>query len=130
MSKTPVGNEGAYAHIFAYCLPKKNHAQMLDTETKLGTIYKRHGSLSMNLYVWDQTTIFQGFAGLDKQLGATPNDELWLEIDSYKNGSNLNRVMEKVREDPQPRPLWEKLSQLVGSGRSIAMGEFNRVSET
>ena len=127
MSKKHTKNDGAYAHIFAYCVPRENHNEMLNLETQLGIIYKRHGSLSMKLYVWNQTSILQGFAGLNKQLGANPDDELWLEIDSYRNESDLNKTMQKVRGSKEPRPLWEKLSQIVGPGRSIAMGEFDKV---
>jgi hypothetical protein len=109
-------------------VPKGKHLQMLDVITKLGAIYKRHGSLGMELYVWGETTIFQGFAGLQEKLGATPDDELWIEIDSYKDSSHLARVVQAVGGSKEPAQLWQKLSTLVGPGRSIAMGEFQRLS--
>jgi hypothetical protein len=48
----------------------------------------------MALYVWGETTIFQGFAGLHRLLGATPTDELWFEVDSYKNELELKKVLD------------------------------------
>jgi hypothetical protein len=86
-AKNPITAEietGTYAQIFAYCIPKKNHAEMKDVATKLSKIYQRHRSLGMKLYVWGQSTIFQGFTGIQKQLGANPDDEVWIEVDSYK----------------------------------------------
>jgi Protein of unknown function (DUF1428) len=127
MSKTQTKTEGKFAHIFVYCVPKKNHGEMLDVTTKLSKTYQRHGSLGIKLYVWGESTLFQGFTGIQKQLGANPDDEVWIEVDSYKDASHLKKVVESVGADKEAYPLWEKLMHLVGPGRSIAMGEFERV---
>jgi hypothetical protein len=117
MSKTQTKTEGKFANIFAYCVPKKNHGEMLDVTTKLSKTYQRHGSLGTKLYVWGESIVFQGFTGIQKQLGANPDDEVWIE---------LEKVVESVGEDKEAYPLWEKLMHLVGPERSIAMGEFER----
>jgi hypothetical protein len=126
MSKTQTKTEGKFAHIFAYCVPKKNHGEMLDVTTKLSKTYQRHGSLGTKLYILGESTIFQGFTGIQKQFGANPDDEVWIEVDSYRDASHLKQVVESVGADKEAYPLWEKLMHLVGPGRSIPMGEFER----
>ena len=113
--------------MFAYCVPRRKHGEMLEVMTELAGIYGRHGGLGMRLYVWGKTTVFQGFAGLHDKLGAGPDDELWLEVDSYRDAPGLTRVVESVGRDSEARTLWERLTRLVGPGKSIAMGEFERL---
>ena len=125
MSHTSIGG-GEYAHVFAYCVPRKDHEEMRAIMSRLRRTYTRHGCLGMQLYVWGNTTIFQGFAGLREKLGATPDDELWLEIDSYKDEPHLRKVVRSLGKDETAPALWKELSGLVGTGRSIAMGEFER----
>jgi len=42
--------------------------------------------------------------------------------------AELKKVVEAVGKDSEAPPLWEKLTSLVGPGRSIAMGEFDEVA--
>ena len=123
----PAKIQGQYVHVFAYCVPRKDHKQMLKVMTNLSSIYASHGCQKTDLYVWGETSIFQGFAGLHQKLGATPNDELWLEVDSYSSERDLRKVVESVGKDRKARPLWGELTEMVGPGRSIAMGEFERM---
>lgn len=128
MARSPSKADGTYVHVFAYCVPKRDREEMRRIETRLNAIYRRHGNLGLRLYVWGPTTIFQGFVGLQKQLGATPEDELWLEIDSYEGAAHLKAVAAAVGADKEAAPLWERLARIVGPGRAIAMGEFEQMA--
>jgi len=128
MARRTGGDEGKYAHVFAYRAPKQRHIRMRDVLTNLGKIYKRHGSLGIRLYVWGETGIFQGFAGLHRLLGVTPDEELWLEVVSYEDASKLKEVVKRAGADSEAKALWDELQRMVGAGRSIAMGEFEMLA--
>jgi Protein of unknown function (DUF1428) len=126
---SPTANhEGKYVHVFAYCVPKSKHKQMAEVERGLAKIYEKYGGLGMKLYVLGKTNVFEGFAGIDKTLGATKNDEVWIEVDAYKDASHFGRVVEAVGADEDAGPLWGKLMELSSPGKSISMGEFSRLA--
>ena len=98
---------------------------MLDITTKLSKIFKKLGSDGTSLYVWGKSTILQGFAGLSERLGATPDDDLWIELDSYKDTAHLRKLLGELRKDEELRPHWDRLMRLVGPGRPIEGERFD-----
>jgi uncharacterized protein YbaA (DUF1428 family) len=127
MTQSASKEDGTYAHIFAYCVPKARHKEMDKVEKALADIYEKHGAVGTKLYVLGKTSVFEGFAGIDKAFKATEDDEVWIEVDSYKDASDFNKVVEAVGADKDAGPLWGKLMELVTPGRSISMGEFTRL---
>lgn len=128
MAKSASTDDGTYAHIFAYCVPKAKHKEMDRVEKGLADIYEKHGVLGTKLYVLGKTSVFEGFASIDKAFNATRDDEVWIEVDSYKDATHFNKVVEAVGADKDAGPLWGKLIELVTPGRSISMGEFSTLT--
>jgi len=129
--KSSVGlreEEGTYSHIFAYRIPKKNHEPLINLQRKLAKIYKRHGMFGSRTYQLGKTNVYEGFSGFEKELGATSQEEVWIEVDSYKDASEFARVVTEIGADAEAGPLWGELAQLT-SDHPIIMGEFTLLSE-
>ena len=116
---------GTCSHIFMYRIPKKNHAALLGVQQKLGRIYKRHGMLGSKISQLGKTSIFEGFSSFEKELGAIPEEEeIWIEVDSYKDANEFARIVAEIGQDAEAGPLWGELSMITGA-RPIIMGEFS-----
>jgi uncharacterized protein YbaA (DUF1428 family) len=120
-------NDGMYAHIFVYRIPKRNHDSLLNVQVRLARIYKKHGTLRSRIYQLGESYVFQGFEGFDMALSATPEEEVWVEVDSYPNAAEFKRIVAEIGEDEEAEPLWGELARIT-AGRPIIMGEFAKLS--
>jgi len=118
---------GTYSHVFVYRISKKNHRALLALQEKLRAIYKKHGMLGSDIYQLGKSNVFEGFAGFDKTLGTTADEEIWIEIDVYENASEFARIVADIGQDAAAGPLWGELSQLT-SDHPVIMGEFEKLA--
>ena len=121
-------SEGSYVYIFLYRIPNENHDALLNVQGRLMKIYKKHGTLGSRFYQLGKTNVFEGFSGFDKALGASLGDEIWVEVDTYKDADDFQRVVQAVGNDPEAGPLWGELAQ-VTSKHPIIMGEFSQIAK-
>jgi uncharacterized protein YbaA (DUF1428 family) len=128
-SRKMEGIDGTYVHIFVYRIPKENHHALLNVQEKLAKIYKRHGTLESRFYQLGKTNVFEEFSGFDKALGTSEGDEVWVEVDSYRDASDFERVTNAIGGDTDAGPLWGELAQ-VTSKHAIIMGEFSQISKS
>jgi len=121
-------SEGSYALVFLYQIPKKKHDSFREVEDKLARIYKKHGMLSSNFYQLGKTNTegFTGFEAIDKALGSSSDDELWMETEYYSNKEEWQRIMGSISQDQSAGPLWGEMAQITGGKRTL-MGEFSRI---
>ena len=129
MNDRKMETDGNYVHIFVYRIPKENHHSLLAVQEKLRKIYRRHGTLSSRFYQLGQTNVFEGFSGFDKALGTSTGDEIWVEVDSYRDADQFQRVVAEIGNDADAGPLWGELAQ-VTSTHPIIMGEFSQIAKT
>ncbi len=120
------GDEGVYAHIFVHRVSKKKRDTLLGVLEKLDALYKKHGMLGSQLYQLGPTNVFEGFEGFEKQLATSVDEEVWVEVDTYPNAAEFQKILVKIGEDENAGPLWGELAQ-AASGHPIIMGEFSRL---
>ena len=102
--------------MFLYGVPKANHDSFAATEEKLLAIFRRHGILGSDLYACGDARIFKGFRDLRAILEASPDEEVWVEIDGYRNQADSLRVIEGIGKDSEAGPLFSRVLQLAAPG--------------
>ena len=125
MNRSDVTDRGSYSHIFVYRIPAQNHAAMMNLQKQLTQIYRKHGTLSSQFYQLEKTNVFEGFTGMDKAIGAKPDEEVWIEVDTYHDADQFKKVVEAVGADKGSGSLFGQLYGLISSGYSIIMGEYS-----
>ena len=124
------GNEGAsdgYVQMLLYRVPRANHDAFATTEGKLFAIFRRHGILGSDLYVCRDARIFKGFRDLPAALEAAPEEEVWIEIDRYRDQTDSLRVIEGIGKDPEAGPLFGRVLQLAAPEVLCPQGNAERV---
>jgi uncharacterized protein YbaA (DUF1428 family) len=121
--------EGAYALVFLYRIPKKKHDSFKDVEEKLAKIYRKHGMLGSRIYQLGKTNTegFTGFEAFDKALSVPSDEELWIETGFYPSEEDYYRIVASIGQDQAAGPLWGEMVQITG-GRQTLMGEFARLA--
>lgn len=120
-------NRGSYSHIFVYRIPRGNHEAMVKLEKQLTQLFRKHGTLSSEFYQLGATNVFKGFTGLDKAISARPDEEVWVEVDTYRNAQQFKTVVEAIEGDAKAEPLFSQLVGLISQEYSTIMGEFMRL---
>src|SRR5438552_9632098 len=96
------GATGGYVQVFLYRVPKVNHDSFAATEEKLFAIFRRHGIVGSDLYVCGEARIFKGFRDLRAALEAAPGEEVWVEIDRYRDRPTAFGVLKASAKNRRP----------------------------
>ena len=125
-----VKEEGTYAHVFLYRIPKKEHDHFKSVEEKLSKVYIKHGMLGSRIYQLGKTNTegYMGFQAFDKALDISSSEEIWIETDFYPSKAEFDRIVPLIGQDQSAGPLWGELGQITG-GHTVMMGEFAQLSK-
>lgn len=131
MSKSNVtGSEeeiGSHLQLYVYRLPKKNHDAMLELNKRYTNTYRKHGALSSEFFQLSDTETLMDFTSIARTVSANQDEEVWVELNFYKDRKYRDDVMAKMNNDEGARPLFGQFMDLVTSGYGTIMGEFSRL---
>ncbi len=69
----------------------------------------------------------KGFTNIANTVSATQDEEVWVESLYYRDRQHMNEVMGKMQNDERMEPLMKQSFDLISSGTSFIMGEFDRL---
>lgn len=116
-----------YAQVFLYRVPRTNHDAFADAEGKLAEIFRRCGVVRSEFYVLGEGRIFKGFQDLRAVVQATPDEEVWVEVDTYRSREDSIQVIGKIGQDPASGPLFARVVQLATPNVLSGQGNGERV---
>ncbi len=118
---------GDFSQIFLYRVPKANHDAFGAVERDLTAIFKKHGVLGSDVFVLEEARVFQGFRDLRDVLGSTADEDVWVEVDHYRDAANSVRVIAEIGQDPGAGPLFGRVFQLSAQGFLCPQGNADRI---
>ncbi len=106
-------DSGDLLKIFFIRAPKENH----DALVKIGK----------------QTDIFaredmMDFVNLSKTISANDDEDVWLEIQFYRDAKHVQEVMEAFKGDKRGNELYKEVKELITPG-PIVFGDFSKLEE-
>ena len=124
----PRQETGTYVQLFTYRVPRRNHAAFAAVEAELARIFKKHGILRSEFYELSAARIFKGFTSIAQTLAAAADDEVWLELDFYKDKNDRDDVVARIGQDPDSGPLFGQVLDLCAPGSTPLQGDFSRLT--
>ncbi len=115
---------GGYVQLFVYRVPKTNRDALQSLLRKIANKLREHGTLRSEFYQLYSTEAFQGFTTIANTFTLGPGEELWVELDHYRERAHRDSVMADLAKDTNAGALFRQLGPLVSAGYSIVMGEF------
>jgi hypothetical protein len=70
----------------------------------------------------------EGFMNISNIVSANPDEEVWVELQSYRDSKHLNEVMVKCGKDETMGRLYKESLELLTPGTNFIVGEFGRLS--
>ncbi len=117
---------GNYVEFTIYRLPKKNHEEMLQMAKKSVDMFRREGVV-IDSFQLSNNKSWEGFTNLSKTVSATQDEEVWVDILSYKDQQHRNEFMTKMSNDKECQADYQHFTEIITPGSEIITGEFNRL---
>lgn len=118
---------GNLVRLFIWRIAKKNHDTLLtldkpakDTFGKVGV---RHEIYQLS-NTKDPEAESMGFTNITKTVSAKEDEEVWLELQFYKDSKHHDEVAEKMKNDKSAMELGKKFMEIITPG-SCVEGKFN-----
>ena len=113
-------------------VPKKNHDAMILFCKQFNDIFKKYGILQWEIFQLSSKTdkMIEGFTNISQTVSANPNEEeVWVELLSYKDKGHKEEVMEKMKNDKNCEQGYRQFLDLVTPGSKVIYGDFSRLND-
>ena len=113
--------------IFLYRAPKKNHDAMMEVNRKSKDFFMKHGASNFEVFSLENSENIMEFVNLSKTISASEEEEVWLEIQSYRDAEHVKEFSKSMEGDTSMEPLYKEFMQLITPGSVVSFGGFNKL---
>ena len=116
---------GGLIQMFFIRSPKKNHDALAKIGKQTDDFFRKHGVLK---YVYRLTTRenMMDFVNISKAISASDDEDVNLEILSYRDAQHVEEVMKAMESDKNANELYKEAMELITPG-SIVFGDFSMI---
>ncbi len=129
MNKTESATQEIESHLetFFYRVPKKNHDVVVENLKKFVPWFKENGVRIEYYQFTGSQTAMEGFESVDKTLSAGDDEDIWVELQYYRDRKHCEDTFAKMMQDKSLEPLGKEFFGLVTQGKSLVTGGFSRL---
>ena len=132
MSNTSTGslkeeNPNKHIEIFLYRAPKKNHDGMMEVNRKSRDFFMKYGATNFEVFSLENRENIMEFVNLSKTISASEEEEVWLEIQSYRDTEHVKEFSKSMASDTSMEPLYKEFMQLITPDSVVSFGGFNKL---
>jgi uncharacterized protein YbaA (DUF1428 family) len=119
-----------YVQLFIYRVPKQNHNAMVQLNKQIVPwLEKREGR--MEFLQLSNNKNMDGWESIAKTLSIgeaeEKEEEVWIELNYYRDQAHANEVYSKMMQDKSIEPLFKQFEGLITQGKSTSTGGFTRL---
>ena len=114
--------------VFIYKIPKVNHDQMIELNNRVMDTFKKYGVLRFEVFQLSNTENKMDFVNFASLIEAKDNEEVWMELQTYRDKDHLKEVGTKMMKDESMKEESQQFLNLITPGSRCNFGEFNRFS--
>lgn len=116
-----------HIEIFLYRAPTKNHDAMMEVNRKSRDFFMKHGASSFEVFSLENRENIMEFVNLSKTISASEEEEVWLEIQSYRDAEHVKEFSKSMEGDTSIESLYKEFTQLITPGSVVSFGGFNKL---
>lgn len=118
---------GNLVQLFIYRAHKKNHDAMVQLNKQCTEFFRKHGILRFEVLHLSSTDTVMDFVSIAETLSASQDEEVWVEIQSYRDHKHLDEFIENMKKDKIGESLYQEYLGLITPGSRTIMGGFTRL---
>jgi len=69
------------------------------------------------------------FVNLSKTISASEEEEVWLEIQSYRDAEHVKEFTANMQGDKSIEPIYKRFMELITPGSIVTFGGFGKIEE-
>ena len=115
--------------ISLYRAPMKNHDEMVEVNRESRDFFIKHGASSFEVFSLDNRENMMEFVNLSKTISATVEEEVWLEIQSYRDAEHVKEFTASMQGDKSIEPIYKRFIELITPGSIVSFGGFGKIEE-
>ena len=120
---------GSIVEIFLYRAPKKNHDSLVRLNKQSHDFFIKYGALKFEVFTIHSRENMMDLVNLSKTMSANEDEEVWLEIQSYKNSQHVKEFIDKMKDDKSMETLYKEFMNLITPGSVVSFGGFDKIEE-
>ena len=115
--------------IFLYRAPRKNHDSLVRLNKQSHDFFMKYGALKFEVFTIHDRENMMDFVNLSKTISANEDEEVWLEIQSYKNSQHVKEFIDKMKDDKSMETLYNEFMNLITPDSVVSFGGFDKIEE-
>ena len=118
----------AQVAIFLYRSPKKNHDALVKINKHSHDFFMKHGVSKFEVFNLNSRENMMDFVNVSKIISANDDEDVNLEILSYRDAKHVEEVMKAMEGDKRANELYKDAMELITPG-SIVFGDFSKLEK-
>jgi uncharacterized protein YbaA (DUF1428 family) len=115
--------------IFLYRAPKKNHDALVKINKHSHDFFMKYGVLKFEVFNLNSRENMMDFVNLSKTISANDDEDVWLEIQSYRDAKHVQDFMKAMEGDKSGDEMYKDFMKLITPGSIVTFGDFNKLEQ-
>ena len=115
--------------IFLYRAPKENHDALVKVNKHSHNFFMKHGVLKFEVFNLNARKNMMEFVNIAKTISAGDNEEVWMEIQSYRDIKHVQEFMKAIEGDKSGDEMYAEFMRLITPGSIVTFGDFSKLEE-
>ncbi len=115
--------------IFLYRAPKKNHDALVKINKHSHDFFMKHGVSKFEVFNLNSRENMMDFVNLSKTITANNDEDVWLEIQSYRDAKHVQEFMKSMEGDKSGDEMYKEFMKLITPGSIVTFGDFGRLEQ-
>jgi uncharacterized protein YbaA (DUF1428 family) len=98
---------------------------MILNQKQFVEMFKKHGCYARSFQLTNTETS-EGFTSMVAAVSANQEEEVWIDLESYRDRKHMNDVVSKINSDESALSLMKQYLSLLSPGSSPILAEFSR----
>jgi uncharacterized protein YbaA (DUF1428 family) len=133
MSNTSIddgpGKPRSQVAIFLYRAPKENYDALVKINKHSHDFFMKHGVSKFEVYNLNSRDNMMEFVNLAKTISASENEDVWLEIQSYRDAKHVQEFMKSMEGDRSGDKMYQDFMKLITPGSVVTFGDFGKLED-
>ncbi len=119
----------AQVAIFLYRSPKKNHDVLVKINKHSHDFFMKHGVSKFEVFNLNSRENMMDFVNLSKTISANDDEDVWLEIQSYRDAKHVQEFMKAMEGDKSGDEMYKDFMELITPGSIVTFGDFSKLEQ-
>ena len=115
--------------IFLYRAPKKNHDALVKINKHSHDFFMKYGVLKFEVFNLNSRENMMDFVNLSKTISANDDEDVWLEIQSYRDAKHVQEFMKAMEGDKSGDEMYKEFMKLITPDSIVTFGDFRKLEE-